>query len=205
MWRDLMIARWICAGLMAAFLAAFMVAGGAYDARAAETKTAIFAGGCFWCVEDAFDKIDGVAETVSGYAGGKAPDPTYGSHKGYVEAVKVTYDPSKVTYAKLLDHFWHNIDPFDPTGQFCDKGPAYRTVVFVSDDAERNLAEKTKSEISERFSKTVATEIRPTTTFYAAEEYHQDYHNTNPVSYKLYKWNCGRAQRLAEIWGDKHG
>lgn len=198
-----MIARWICAGLMAAFLAAFLVAGGAYSTRAAETKTAIFAGGCFWCVEDVFDHVDGVTETVSGYAGGKTPDPTYGSHKGYVEAVKVTYDPSTVTYAKLLDHFWHNIDPFDATGQFCDKGPAYRTVVFVSDDAEKKLAESTKQEIADRFGKTVETEIRPTTTFYAAEDYHQDYHNTNPVSYKFYKWNCGRAQRLAEIWGDK--
>lgn len=198
-----MIARWICAGLTAAFLAAFVLAGGAYSTHAAETKTAIFAGGCFWCVEDAYDKVDGVTETVSGYAGGTKPNPTYGSHKGYVEALKVTYDPSKVTYAELLDHYWHNIDPFDPRGQFCDKGPAYRTVVFVSDDDEKNLAEKTKQEIAKRFKKAVATEIRPTTTFYAAEDYHQDYHNVNPVSYKYYKWNCGRAQRLSEIWGDK--
>jgi len=198
-----MIARWICAGLMAAFLAASMLAGGTYSTHAAETKTAIFAGGCFWCVEDVFDHVDGVTETVSGYAGGTTPDPTYGSHKGYVEALKVTYDPSKVTYAQLLDHYWHNIDPFDPTGQFCDKGPAYRTVIFVSDDKEKALAETTKQEIAKRFEKEVATEIRSTTTFYAAEDYHQDYHNLNPVSYKYYKWNCGRAQRLAEIWGDK--
>lgn len=198
-----MIARWICAGLMAAFLAASVLAGGAYSTHAAEAKTAIFAGGCFWCVEDVFDHVDGVTETVSGYAGGKTPDPTYGSHKGYVEALKVTYDPSKVTYAKLLDHYWHNIDPFDSSGQFCDKGPAYRTVIFVSDDEEKELAETTKQEIAARFKKEVATEIRPTTTFYAAEDYHQDYHNLNPVSYKFYKWNCGRAQRLAEIWGDK--
>jgi peptide-methionine (S)-S-oxide reductase len=198
-----MIARWICAGLMAAFLAASVLAGGAYSTHAAETKTAIFAGGCFWCVEDVFDHVDGVTETVSGYAGGTTPDPTYGSHKGYVEALKVTYDPSKVTYAQLLDHYWHNIDPFDATGQFCDKGPAYRTVIFVSDDEEKALAETTKQEIAKRFDKEVATEIRPTTTFYAAEDYHQDYHNLNPVSYKYYKWNCGRAQRLAEIWGDK--
>jgi len=198
-----MIARWICAGLMAAFLAASMLAGGTYSTHAAETKTAIFAGGCFWCVEDVFDHVDGVTETVSGYAGGTTPDPTYGSHKGYVEALKVTYDPSKVTYAQLLDYYWHNIDPFDATGQFCDKGPAYRTVIFVSDDEEKVLAETTKQEIAKRFDKEVATEIRPTTAFYAAEDYHQDYHNLNPVSYKFYKWNCGRAQRLAEIWGDK--
>ncbi|ODR95954.1 peptide methionine sulfoxide reductase [Methyloceanibacter stevinii] len=170
---------------------------------AAETKTAIFAGGCFWCVEDAFDKVDGVTETVSGYAGGTLKNPTYANHKTHVEALKVTYDPSKVTYAELLDNYWHNIDPFDPAGQFCDKGPAYHTVVFVTNDAEKALAEKTKQEIAEQFGKKVETEIRPTTTFTAAEEYHQDYHTKNPVSYKYYKWGCGRAQRLSEIWGDK--
>jgi peptide-methionine (S)-S-oxide reductase len=198
-----MIARWICAGLMAVFLAAFVMVGNAQETRAGESKTAIFAGGCFWCVEDAFDKVDGVTETVSGYAGGTTPNPTYGGHEGYVEALKITYDPSKVTYAQLLDNYWHNIDPFDPSGQFCDKGPAYHTVVFVSNDDEKALAEKTKQEIAKRFKKSVVTEIRPTTTFYAAEEYHQDYHEKNPVSYKYYKWGCGRAQRLAEIWGDK--
>ena len=201
-----MIARWIFASLTAAFLALFVVAMHSQTAVAedtAETKTAIFAGGCFWCVEDAFDKVDGVKETVSGYAGGTLENPTYANHKTHVEALKVTYDPSKVTYAELLDNFWRNIDPFDATGQFCDKGPAYRTVVFVSDAAEKSLAEKTKQDIASRFGKKVETEIRPTSTFTAAEEYHQDYHTKNPVSYKYYKWNCGRAQRLAEIWGDK--
>ncbi|MEZ5829305.1 MAG: peptide-methionine (S)-S-oxide reductase MsrA [Hyphomicrobiales bacterium] len=199
-----MMARWICAGLMAAFLAAFMLAGGSTYGRAAETKTAIFAGGCFWCVEAAFDEVPGVTETISGYAGGTKPNPTYGSHGGYVEAVKVTYDPSKVTYAKLLDHYWRNIDPFDPNGQFCDEGPAYHTVVFVSDDQEKKLAETTKQEVADRFKKKVVTEIRPTTPFTAAEDYHQNYHTVNPISYKYYKWGCGRAQRLADIWGDKH-
>ena len=201
-----MIARWIFASLTAAFLALLVVAMHNHEAvaqDAAETKTAIFAGGCFWCVEDAFDKVDGVTETVSGYAGGNLPNPTYSNHKGHLEALKVTYNPSKVTYAELLDHFWRNIDPFDPIGQLCDKGPAYRTAVFVSDDAEKSLAETTKQDIAKRFGKEVATEIRPTSTFTAAEEYHQDYHTKNPVSYKYYKWNCGRAQRLAEIWGDK--
>jgi len=199
-----MVARWICAGLTAAFLAAFMVAGGAHSSQAAETKTAIFAGGCFWCMEAAFDEAQGVTETISGYAGGTKPNPTYGSHEGYVEAVKVTYDPSKVTYAQLLEDYWHNIDPFDPSGQFCDKGPAYHTAIFTSDDQEKALAEKTKQEIADKYKQKVATQIRPTTTFTAAEEYHQNYHNLNPVSYKYYKWNCGRAQRLADIWGDKH-
>jgi peptide-methionine (S)-S-oxide reductase len=201
-----MIARWIFASLTAAFLALFVVAMHNHEAvaqEAEETRTAIFAGGCFWCVEDAFDKVDGVTETVSGYAGGNLPNPTYSNHKGHLEALRVTYDPSKVTYAELLDHFWRNIDPFDPIGQFCDKGPAYRTAVFVSDDAEKSLAESTKQDIAKRFGKEVATEIRPTSTFTAAEEYHQDYHTKNPVSYKYYKWNCGRAQRLAAIWGDK--
>lgn len=196
-----MMARWILAALTALFLTAAMIAGGSEGTRAAETKTAIFAGGCFWCVEDAFDQVDGVTETISGYAGGTKPNPTYGSHEGHVEAVKVTYDPAKVSYDKLLDQFWRNIDPFDPSGQFCDQGPAYRTVIFVGDDAEKALAEATKEEIAGRFKQKVATEIRPTTTFTAAEDYHQDYHHQNPVSYKYYKWGCRRAQRLAEIWG----
>jgi peptide-methionine (S)-S-oxide reductase len=196
-----MFAKTICAALTAAFLAAFVLAFGAPASHAAETKTAIFAGGCFWCMEAAFDEVDGVTETVSGYAGGTKPNPNYGDHEGYYEAVKVTYDPAKVTYAKLLDHFWRNVDPFDPDGQFCDKGSAYRTVVFVGDDAEKSLAETTKEEIGKRFNKKVETAIVPVTTFTAAEDYHQDYHNQNPVSYKYYKWGCGRAQRLEEIWG----
>jgi peptide-methionine (S)-S-oxide reductase len=152
-------------------------------------------------MEAAFDEVDGVTETISGYAGGTTPNPTYGAHEGYKEAVKVTYDPAKVTYAKLLDHYWHNIDPFDPDGQFCDKGSAYQSVVFVGNDEEKALAEKTKQEIEGRFKQKVATEIVPVTTFTAAEDYHQDYHNKNPIAYKYYKWGCGRAQRLEEIWG----
>jgi len=197
-----MMARWIGATVAAALLAAFAIGGGGRDGAAAvETKTAIFAGGCFWCVEDAFDAVPGVTETVSGYAGGTKPNPNYGDHEGYQEAVKVTYDPAKVTYAKLLDQFWHNIDPFDANGQFCDQGNAYRSVIFVGDDEEKRLAESTEQEIADRFKQKVATEIKPVTTFTAAEDYHQNYHNTNPVSYKFYKWNCGRAQRLEQIWG----
>ncbi len=171
---------------------------------AAESETAIFGGGCFWCVEQAFDAVKGVTETVSGYAGGTKPNPTYGSHEGYKEAVKVTYDPAKVTYAELLDTFWHNIDPFDPRGQFCDKGPAYQSVIYTANPEEKTLAEKTKAEIAERFDEPVATEIVQETTFTAAEDYHQNYHAVNPISYKFYKWNCGRAQRLEEIWGKAH-
>jgi peptide-methionine (S)-S-oxide reductase len=196
-----MIAKSICAALTAALLAVLVFALSGNEVRAGETKTAIFAGGCFWCVEAAFDEVDGVTETISGYAGGTKPNPTYGDHEGYQEAVKVTYDPAKVSYAKLLDHYWHNIDPFDPDGQFCDKGSAYHSVVFVGDDDERKLAETTKDEIAKRFNRQVATEIKPVTTFTPAEDYHQDYHNQNPVSYKYYKWGCGRVQRLEQIWG----
>src|SRR5262249_12364032 len=156
-----MMARWICAALTAAFLAVLLITVGAAGTRAAESKTAIFAGGCFWCVEAAFDEVNGVTETISGYAGGTKPNPTYGAHEGYKEAVKVTYDPAKVSYATLLDHYWHNIDPFDPDGQFCDKGSAYQSVVFVGDDDEKKLAEETKQQIADRFKQKVVTEIRP--------------------------------------------
>ena len=152
-------------------------------------------------MEAAFDEVPGVTDTTSGYAGGTTPNPTYGQHEGYQEAVKVAYDPAKVTYAKLLDQYWHNIDPFDAEGKLCDKGNAYRSVIFVGDDEEKRLAETTSQEIADRFKQKVATEIKPVTTFTAAEDYHQNYHLTNPVSYTFYKWNCGRAQRLEEIWG----
>jgi peptide-methionine (S)-S-oxide reductase len=199
-----MIVRWVGAALAGALIAGLLLAG-SFGGRAAaeETKTAIFAGGCFWCVEDVFDHVDGVTDTVSGYAGGSKPNPNYGDHEGYVEAVKVTYDPAKVTYAKLLDAYWHNIDPFNAGGQFCDEGPAYRTVIFYGDDEEKRLAETAKDDVAKRFSKGVATEIKQVTTFTPAEDYHQNYHTVNPVRYKFYKWNCGRAQRLAEIWGSK--
>ncbi len=199
-----MTARWTLAAAAALLIAALAAGSGSQPVRAAATKTAIFAGGCFWCMEAAFDEVDGVTETISGYAGGTKPNPNYGDHEGYQEAVKVTYDPAKVTYAKLLDHYWQNIDPFDAEGQFCDQGNAYRSAIFVGNDEEKKLAETTKAEIAERFKQKVETEIKPVTTFTAAEDYHQDYHNQNPVSYKYYKWGCGRAQRLAEIWGKPH-
>jgi peptide-methionine (S)-S-oxide reductase len=195
--------RWIGAVAALALVALVLTGGGRESAAAVETKTAIFAGGCFWCVEDAFDHVDGVTETISGYAGGTKPNPTYGDHEGYQEAVRVNYDPAKVTYARLLDTYWHNIDPFDANGQFCDQGNAYRSVIFYGNDEEKALAEQTKEEIADRFKEKVVTEIKPATTFTAAEDYHQNYHNTNPVSYKFYKWNCGRAQRLEQIWGPK--
>jgi len=197
--------RWIGAAAVAvaALVVLAMSVSGGEGAVAADTKTAIFAGGCFWCMEAAFDEVNGVTDTTSGYAGGTKRNPTYGDHEGYQEAVRVTYDPAKVTYAKLLDQYWHNIDPFNPDGQFCDVGNAYRSVIFVGNDEEKGLADTTKQQVADRFKETVVTEIKPVSTFTPAEDYHQNYHNTNPVSYKFYKWNCGRAQRLEQLWGPK--
>jgi len=187
--------------LASALMIALFPRAGEIGHAADASKTAIFAGGCFWCTEAAFDEVPGVTETVSGYAGGTKPNPNYGDHEGYQEAVRVTYDPGKVSYQTLLDKYWHNIDPFDADGQFCDKGNAYRSVIFTGDSEEAQRAETEKKAIAAQFKKDVATEIKPATTFTAAEGYHQNYHNTNAVSYKFYKWNCGRAQRLEEIWG----
>ena len=169
----------------------------------AETATAIFAGGCFWCMESDYQDYPGVIDVVSGFTGGTLKNPTYsGNHEGHFEAVKVTYDPAKVSYAELLDRFWQNIDPFDNAGQFCDKGFSYRSAVFPGNAEERALVEKTKSEVEARFpNQTVYTEIRDASQFWPVEEYHQDYYLKNPVRYKYYRWNCGRDQRLKQIWG----
>lgn len=199
------IERW--AGCVVALFVTAAAAFGAFAANKPESATAIFAGGCFWCVEQAFDEVDGVLETTSGYTGGTVVNPTYrqvsaGGTK-HVEAVRVRYDPSKVTYAHLLDAFWHNIDPLDGGGQFCDRGDSYHSVIFVMDDAQKKEAEASKAAVATKLGKTVATKIVPAAPFYAAEDYHQDYYLHNPVRYKFYKWNCGRAQRLEQIWGPK--
>lgn len=170
-----------------------------------ENRTAIFAGGCFWCTEADYDKVDGVLSTVSGYIGGDVPDPTYsqvsGGRTGHYEAVAIEYDPSVVSYEELVDHFWRTVDPLDAGGQFCDRGDQYRTAVFVADDEERAAAEQSKDEAEERLGKEVVTEILPTTQFYTAEGYHQDYYKKNPNKYKFYRFSCGRDARLAEVWG----
>lgn len=168
---------------------------------------AIFAGGCFWCMESDFEKLDGVTDVVSGFTGGTLKNPTYsGNHNGHYEAVEVTYEPSIVSYQDLLNHFWVNIDPFDDKGQFCDKGFSYLSAVFVANDKERALAEASKQKIIEQFpNKKVVTPIIATSTFYlikGRESYHQDYYKKSPVRYKFYRWNCGRDQRLQEIWGN---
>jgi peptide-methionine (S)-S-oxide reductase len=173
----------------------------------ANTAVATFAGGCFWCVEADFDKVDGVVSTTSGYIGGKIANPTYqqvsAGGTGHAEAVEVVYDPARVSYEKLLDVFWHNIDPLVKDRQFCDHGDQYRTAIFFHDDDQRRLAEATKKTVEARFKQTVYTEITAAGPFYKAEDYHQDYYSKNPVRYKFYRFNCGRDQRLEELWGKK--
>ena len=175
---------------------------------AAEKAQAVFAGGCFWCMEADFEKLPGVSDVVSGFTGGTVENPTYnGNHDGHYEAVLVTYDPSQVSYSELLEHFWVNIDPFDDGGQFCDRGPSYLSAIFVSDEAERRLAEISKEGVKERFKEqVVVTPILETATFYPVkgeESYHQDYYKHSSIRYQFYRWNCGRDQRLAEIWGSR--
>jgi peptide-methionine (S)-S-oxide reductase len=182
--------------------------------RTASTKPAsaplakaTFAGGCFWCMEGPFDKLPGVISTTSGYTGGTKANPTYEEVSdgitGHREAVEVVYDPRKVKYEQLLDTFWHNIDPTDNTGQFCDHGPQYRAAIFYHDAEQKRRAEETKAALAKRFK--VVTDILPASQFWRAEEYHQDYYKKNPVRYHFYRFNCGRDQRLEQIWGKEAG
>jgi peptide-methionine (S)-S-oxide reductase len=177
------------------------------NAQTPNTAQAIFAGGCFWCMEPPYDKIDGVISTTSGYSGGEQADANYhavsSGSTGHYEVVKVEYDPAKVSYARLLDIFWHNIDPFDANGQFCDKGDQYRAAIFYGNDEEKRLAEQSKAELqsAKGFKKPIVTGILPAKPFYAAEDYHQDYYLKNPLRYKFYRFNCRRDARLDEVWG----
>ncbi len=178
----------------------------AQSTPAGRTETAIFAGGCFWCVEADFDKMPGVIATESGYAGGKLQNPTYqqvsAGGTGHAEAVRVTYDPDKVSYEKLLDFFWHHVDPTVKDRQFCDVGNQYRTAIFYQDDAQRDAVQGSKAalEKSGRLAQ-IFTEIAMASLFYPAEEYHQDYYKKNPIRYKFYRTSCGRDQRVEEVWG----
>jgi len=172
---------------------------------------ATFAGGCFWCMEEVFEGVDGVISATSGYTGGHKRNPTYeevsAGETGHAESVEVIYDPSKITYAKLLEFYWRNIDPTDPRGQFCDKGTQYRSAIFYHDETQKRLAEESKNAVekSKPFRGPILTEIVPASQFYPAEEYHQNFSQKNPLRYKLYKYNCGRAQRLQELWGTTKG
>jgi peptide-methionine (S)-S-oxide reductase len=201
-----MLARWICAALTAALLAALVIASGSEGSSAAESGTAIFAGGCFWCMEGPFDVLPGVVSTTSGYTGGHLANPSYqqvsAGGTGHAESVLVRYDPRKIDYATLLDVFWHNVDPFAVDAQFCDHGHQYRSAIFYADDAQRRLAEASKARLQAQFGKPIATAIEPAGPFYPAETYHQDYYEKNPVRYKFYRYHCGRDQRLEQVWGD---
>lgn len=171
----------------------------------AASDVAIFAGGCFWCMEGPFDKVDGVISTTSGYTGGHIENPTYkmtsSGKTGHYEAIQVEYDPDKVNYEKLLEVYWMNVDPFDDRGQFCDKGPQYRAAIFTMNEQEKELAIKSKKVLQEKLKgkATIVTEILPAKKFYAAEDYHQDYYIKNPVRYKYYRHGCGRDKRLKEV------
>jgi peptide-methionine (S)-S-oxide reductase len=186
-----------------------MAAQPATEAPPAKIATAIFSGGCFWCVEADFDKLPGVVDTESGYTGGEVSNPTYeqvsGGGTGHAEAVRITYDPKKVTYEQLLDYFWRHIDPTVKDRQFCDTGNQYRAAIFYQGDAQRLAAEagKTRLETSGRFSR-IYTQVVPAGAFYPAEEYHQDYYRKNPIRYKFYRTSCGRDARVNELWGERH-
>lgn len=201
--------------LALAIVAGYMIQCG--DAKAQDTRSLVVAGGCFWCVEADFEKVPGVIEAVSGFAGGSQPNPTYkqvvAGGTGHIEAVRIVYDPSRVSYARLLDMFFRSIDPTDAGGQFCDRGPSYRTAVFVGNDSQAKLAERAKAEAQRDLGQPVATEIIRATQFWPADAYHQDYYKKSEVvltrrgpkpkaeAYKFYRQACGRDQRVRELWG----
>jgi peptide-methionine (S)-S-oxide reductase len=170
---------------------------------------ATFAGGCFWCTESDFDHVPGVISTTSGYTGGKVANPTYhqvsDGGTGHAESVQVIYDPKKVSYQQLLTYYWHHVDPTVKDRQFCDSGNQYRTAIFVHNDEEKKLAEESKKQVAAELKTQIYTEIAMAGTFYPAEEYHQDFYLKNPTKYKFYRWNCGRDQRLKQLWGSHKG
>jgi peptide-methionine (S)-S-oxide reductase len=192
--------------ILAIVLMLCMSAGGV---MAGEYKSAVFAGGCFWCLEKPFDDVPGVVETESGYTGGTVPNPSYeqvsSGTTGHVEAIRVVYDPSKTSYGDLLAVFWRNIDPTDGGGQFCDRGSQYRSAVFFGNEEEKEEARRAKAELESSMGLRIATELLPLAEFYPAEEYHQDYYRKNPLRYHFYRQGCGRDRRLRQVWGDQAG
>lgn len=208
------IIRHTCrAGVMAVAAAVLAFGLSLSDSRlqAAEDdlKEAIFAGGCFWCVEADFDKVPGVMETISGYTGGHVKDPSYeqvsSGGTGHYEAVRIVYDPNKVTYKELLYTFWRSVDPTDAGGQFCDRGNSYRTAIFAVNEARKKTAKASKRELQESdiLDSEIVTPVVSAGPFYRAEEYHQNYYKKNPVKYSYYRWRCGRDERVEELWGDQ--
>jgi peptide-methionine (S)-S-oxide reductase len=193
--------------------AIFLIVGSVVHAAApssgsAPTARATFAGGCFWCMEPPYDELEGVISTISGYTGGSKKNPTYeevsAGTTGHAEAVQITYDPTKISYEKLLDVFWRNIDPLTANAQFCDSGSQYRSAIFYHDETQKNLAEASKKRLQSRFKQPIVTEIVRATEFYPAEDYHQDYYKKNPIRYKIYRYGCGRDQRLQTLWGTEN-
>lgn len=170
---------------------------------ASALKTAVFAGGCFWSAEHDIEHTPGVTGVVVGYAGGTKPNPNYEDHEGYLESIRVTYDPAKISYAQLVDAFFHHIDPTDPDGQICDRGPTYRTAVFAATPEERKEAEAVKARVAKALGRPVATQIRPAARFYMGEDYHQDYARKNPVRYMEYRVGCGRDPVLKAVWAGR--
>jgi peptide-methionine (S)-S-oxide reductase len=215
--RSAAVAMWI----VAAFALLLAVGPSAVEAQSskagepakpsAQTEVATFAGGCFWCVESDFDKVDGVISTVSGFMGGTTPHPTYkqvtAGGTGHREVVQITFDPSKVSYAQLVEHFWRTIDPYDAGGQFCDRGGSYTTAIFTYSPEQKRIAEASKAAIEKSGPKKepIATVIRDAGPFTAAEGYHQNFYQTNAVHYKFYRYGCGRDQRVEALWGKKAG
>ena len=198
-YRDMLIVAALILGLTAAASAA---------PKQDTTAVAIFAGGCFWCMEPPYDKLDGVLSTTSGYTGGKKANPTYkqvsSGRTKHREAVRIEYDPKRVDYARLLEVFWRNIDPLDGRGQFCDKGRHYTSAIYALDDEQLAAAEASKAALESegKLKGKIRTEILPAGAFYPAEDYHQDYYVKNPVRYKYYRWGCGRDARLKKLWGE---
>lgn len=180
----------------------------AEEKTAGNTAVAVFAGGCFWCMEQPFDVLPGVLKTVSGYTGGAVDNPSYkevsNGKTGHYEAIQITYDPALISYEKLLEVFWKNVDPFDSEGQFCDKGEQYKAVIFYQDENQKKLAEASKADIVKKFGDNadnpVVTAIKPAGKFFPAEDYHQDYYINNPKRYKFYRFTCGRDRRLDQVW-----
>ncbi len=164
---------------------------------------AIFAGGCFWCVEADFEKLDGIGDVVSGYTGGALQNPTYRNHEGHVEAAQIPYDPAVVSYRELVDYFFRHIDPLDAGGQFCDRGHSYTTAIFYADESQKADAEAAKADAERFLGESVVTPILPLDRFWVAEDYHQDYYKKNPVRYNFYRTGCGRDRRVKQVWGDR--
>jgi peptide-methionine (S)-S-oxide reductase len=202
--RSIVAAAILAAGIGAGAMAQPQPDGG--PNKAPGTAVAIFAGGCFWCVEADFDKVPGVLRTISGYTGGKAENPTYNQvvsgSTGHTEAVEITFDPSKVSYQKLLDVFWRNHDPLAKDRQFCDTGNQYRAAIFFHGEEQQKLAEETRKAVRAKFApRVVHTEVAKAEKFYPAEDYHQDYYQKNPLRYKFYRGGCGRDAALEKLWG----